>query len=330
MLCRLANIEPASSNRRLIGLISLLSLLNVLLVACADATDPPIASSVRELEQINHAATGYDARGGALPIPSIDPAGIAYHAPLEGLLIADSEITEVKEVFENIAATWFLTSTRVDVTKRRWNVSEVDGAEQVRNLESTGIAYCEFDGHVYVTNDDLDLVLRYSYDGANFNVVDIVSTVPETDDPEGITCDPQTGMLYVVGGESANIVSYSYNDGFVLRQNLELHDTAGHRHGKLDDVEGIAFDPVSRHLFAVSTPAMRIVEYDLAGRFVNKFDLGKLSPAPIAPQGLSIGPASIDPNRMSVFLADGGLDNDDIPEERDGAIYELLIVRKDD
>lgn len=330
MLDSLTTVGTGSRWRRL-NVPAFLPLITAAMsVGCADSKDAPVPSSLRALEQINYVATGLDTSGRHLPIPSIDPAGVTYHPELGGLLLVDSEINEVREAFDSIGATWFLASMDLELVTRQWDMTAVDGVEQVRNLESTGIAYCEQDGHVYVTNDDLDLLFRYSYDGETFRVVDFVSTAPQTDDPEGVTCDPETGILYVVGGEDANIVAYAYNGNFSLHETLELHDTALHRHGKLDDVEGIAFDPVSRHLFVVSDLAKRIVEFDLAGRFVSKFELDELSPPPIAPQGLTIGPSSIDPDRRSMFLVDGGLDNDEFPEERDGAIYELMIVDKDD
>lgn len=289
--------------------------------------NPFIAGTVIGIEQVNRFDTGYDESNNPLPIPSIDPAGVVYHSGLGGLVIADSEITEIPEVFNLIGATHFLTPTSGGVTWLQWDLAAITGIEPDPNLESTGIAHCENDGHVYITNDDTDLIYRYQFDGTSFSVVDFVSTRPITFDPEGITCDPATGRLYVVGGINENILVYTYEGGFVFHEELELDDTAGNPNGELEDVEGIAFDPATNHLFVVSDPAARIVEYDLQGRYIKHFELDALSPEPIAPQGLSIGPSSTHPGKSAFYLTDGGIDNDQDPTERDGAIYELLIKR---
>ena len=289
--------------------------------------NPFAVGPVLGVEQVNHFVTGFDEMDNPLPIPSIDPAGIVYYAPGGGLVLADSEITEVAEAFNVVGATHFLVPTVGGLTLLQWDLSQITGVEPSPNLESTGIAYCENDAHFYVTNDDTDLLYRYQFDGTGFSVVDFVSVASQTNDPEGVTCDPATGNIYVIGGIEANIVVYTYQGGFVFQEELELDETAGNEEGELDDAEGIAFDPVTQHLFVVSDPAERIVEYDLAGRYIQHFDLGGLSPAPIAPQGLTIGPATVDSDKQSFFISDGGLDNDQVPSERDGAVYELLIVR---
>jgi len=286
-----------------------------------------IKKAVTGIVQVNHFLTGFDEQGQPLPVRSIDPAGIVYSEPLGALLIADSEITEVEPVFALVGATLFATPSTGEVTLQQWDLSQFTGNEPFRNRESTGIAYCPSDQHYYITNDDLDLIFRYAFDGATFTAVDSISTIGATSDPEGITCATDSATLYVIGGVDANISVYRYEAGFVLQQVLDLAQTAQNPAGVLFDAEGIAFDEITGHLFVLSDPDESIIEYQRNGRFVRRYDISGFVPEPLAPQGLTIGPSSTLPGRQSFYITDGGFDNDQVPDETDGTIYEALIER---
>ena len=197
------------------------------------------------IAQIGYFDTGIAESGEALPIPSIDPAGVYYSEDFSGLLIVDSEIIEVPDVFDQIGATLFAGSTNGGTLLQQWDLSQITGNEPFRNREPTGITYCPTDQHYYITNDDLKLIFRYALVDGMFIAVDSVSTSNVTSDPEGITCDAKTGRLYVIGGTAGNIAIYDYDEGFVLVNVLDLQTTAGHPDGQLSDAEGIAFDAVS-------------------------------------------------------------------------------------
>lgn len=282
---------------------------------------------VTGLIQVNYFQTGFDDGGNQLTIPSIDPAGVLYHEPTGRLFIADSEINEVAPAWNAIQANIFQTAPNGDTLHAQWDLTAFTGNEPVRNREPTGITYCATDGHFYVSNDDADRIFRYSFDGSALTAVDSVSTRPASNDPEGITCDPATGTLYVIEGTEIEILVYRYNAGFELQEVLDLSVTAGSAAGVPSDAEGIAFDPVSGNLFVMSDPEKTIYEYTAAGVFVQKFDIRDFTPRPVAPQGLSIGTSSTNSQTMSLYIADGGVDNDQDPDERDGAIYEAQIQR---
>ena len=283
--------------------------------------------AIQSISQLTHTNTGYDSNGNQLPIPSIDPAGIVYHQPSGHLFIADSEINEVTPVFSQIQANIFETQLAIDSVLNQSDLTLITGNEPLRNKEPTGITYCTNDNHFYVSNDDADLVYRYQFDGLNFIAVDSVSTRPNSVDPEGITCDPFSGHIYVISGEGLTIQVYSYNSGFILEEELNLVTTAGTQQGIPSDPEGITYDPTSDHLFVVSGPDEAIFEFTTSGVFVRKYDISGFTPKPISPQGLTIGPSSTDPLSESFYITDGGIDNDFDPSERDGIIYEALIHR---
>ncbi len=283
---------------------------------------------VAAITQVNFVATGFDTTTDTpLTVPAIDPAGLVYHAPTQRLFIADSEINEVPAAFDIVQANLFETSPTVDMLFDQWDLTQRTGNEPALNREPTGIAFCAGDDHFYVSNDDTDRVYRYAYDGRSFTAVDAVSTRPYSNDPEGITCDPDSGRIYVIGGVDINILVYEYSEGFVLRDVLDLPATAGTSAGIPDDPEGITYDPVSGHVFVMSAPDRTLYEYATSGLFIQKFNIEGFTPRPRKPQGISIGASSSNPGTMSFYIADGGVDNDHDPAERDGFIYEAEIQR---
>ncbi|MGV6816746.1 MAG: PKD domain-containing protein [Thiotrichales bacterium] len=286
-----------------------------------------VGSSVQSITQVNYFDTGYDQFGYPLTIPSTDPAGVLYDASTGQLIIADSEINEIPEVWDNAPWNLFMTTLTGASLEGQYDLTVRQGSVY-RNKEPTGIAYCANDGHYYVSNDDNKLVYHYSFDSVNgFTLIDAVSTVGATSDPEGITCDPATGKIYVVGGNNINIVVYRYQNSFVLDSIIDLPTTAGIAAGIPSDPEGIAFDITSGHLFVMSNDDDAIFEYTDQGVFIDKFDISGFSPRPKQPQGLAIGPSSVTPGKESFYISDAMVDNNHDPNERDGRIFEAEIDR---
>jgi hypothetical protein len=244
-------------------------------------------------------------------IKSTDPAGIAYHPPSRNLYISDSEINEIPEIFEgnNI----FEISLSGDLVFR-----EIASG----NSEPTGITYNEFDGFFYVTNDDRESITRYAY-----NLNDPLETVTTTDDipsaldPEGITSDPRTGFLYIVDGADGGDQVLVYNSALAFQYHFQIPGGT--------DAEGIAFNPLNNHLFLVSARLKKIMEYETGGTLVNEYDISGFMPPLKNPQGLTFGPTSDptdEPENLSIYIADGIVDNNADPEERDGRIYEAFVL----
>jgi hypothetical protein len=286
-----------------------------------------IATAGAPITQLNYFATGYDEFGVPLVIPSIDPAGVTYHGPSGNLFIADSEINEVDAVFELIQANIFEASPDGDTLYAGYDLTLLG------NNEPTGITYNAFDGHFYVTNDDAMTITRYAFSpGSGFELDDVVSTLASAgaDDPEGITCDPATGLLYAADGGGELILVYSYDEGgsgFNLEEILDLKDLNPPSEAPADP-EGIAYDTGTGHVFVVSDPDNAVFEYTTAGIFVALYDLSGLAPSTVAPQGLTFAPTSDtgdNPLTQALYIADALVDNNQDPEERDGAVYEALV-----
>jgi len=239
-------------------------------------------------------------------IPSTDVAGIAYHEPSGHLYLADSEISELPEYFNG--NNLFEVSLTGD---------EIYREIASNNDEPTGITYNTFDGYFYVTNDDKKTITRYD-DRLNtpLAVVDTRNAVQNAADPEGVTSDPVTGLLFVADGHDGGrqVLVYDSNLAFLYHFSVASH---------VEDAEGIALHPTRRHLFLVSALNGKVFEYTIDGHFVDEYDISHFSPQPKAPQGLTFAPTSDpndDPGAVSLYIADGGWDN-----QPDGRVYEAHI-----
>ncbi|MHC4414589.1 MAG: hypothetical protein ACYS0G_04830 [Planctomycetota bacterium] len=279
------------------------------------------------IAQLNHFPTGFDELGVPLVIPSIDPAGITYHDPSGHLFISDSEINEVDEVFDVIGANIFEVSLNGDTLYASHDLTALG------NNEPTGITYNAFDDHFYVTNDDARTITRYAFTpGVGFAFDDDVNTQSTAGarDPEGITSDPASGLLYAIDGRDALILVYSYDEGgsgFDLLDILDLEALNGPS-GMRGDPEGIAYDVDTGHLFVVSAPDEAVFEYTTAGIFVALYDLTGFAPPVVAVQGMTFAPTSEagdNPLTQGLYIVDGGIDNNQDPQERDGAVYEGFV-----
>jgi len=238
-------------------------------------------------------------------IKSTDAAGIGYHPPSNHLYIADSEINETIQFEGNNIFETNLLGDQI--------IREIAS----NNTEPTGITYNEFDGFFYVCNDNTQIITRYD-DNLN-NPLATVRTADDlatATDPEGITSDPATGILYVSDGVTGGRQVLIYNSDLQFQSSFTVPEVI--------DPEGIAFNTQNGNLFIVSSADMAIFEYTTTGTFIAEYDISGFSPTPISPQGLTFAPTSDpndDPNNMAVYIADAMVDNDP-----DGRVFEADIV----
>lgn len=282
------------------------------------------------ISQVNAFETGWDSANVPLPIPSIDPSSLAYLSPVGTLLITDSEIEE-----PNVAAAWavaqgnmFESNLTGTALSRTWDLTT---ALMGNNIEPTGVVYCEFDGHLYMSNDQWPRTLyRYQWNDGALSLDQAFLVNPFITDPEDVSCDPTTGNIYVVSGTQHQILILRHQAGIGMQyvDLIDLVETAGTPTGIPSDAEGIVFDPDSRHFFVISRADRALYEYTEEGVWVQTFNIKPFTNPKIKkPSGIAIAPSSVDPNRQSFYIADRRVDNDSDPSERDGAIYEALIER---
>ena len=299
-----------------------------------------MSDSTGQLFQLNTFETGF-VDGTALNIPSTDSSGIAYHPPSGNLFIADSEIAELSIFPEVISENVFEVSLDGQTLIQSYDLTD-EATTGAVNDEPTGISYSPTDDHFYITNDNTFEVDRYDLqvEGEESSLVAVDSVSLEdlppdltgvTGDFEGVSVSPDSGLIYVVDGVGQAVVVLEYTERFEFVDSFLLNSE---ERTIVSDPEGIAVNPETDNLFIISEVDNLVAEYTTEGELVATYSLENLSPSQIAAQGLTFAPASgeeptfSESNLSSLYIADGRIDNNDDPEERDGRIYETrpLIV----
>ena len=271
------------------------------------------------------------------PVRSSDTSGLTYHPPSGHLIIADSEISEYGSATDADGKRIFSGYNVFEVSlDLRTRFNEHFAAPDIGEAtEPVGIAYNPTDGHVYVTDDDRKKIFRYRYDeGPKFgNPVAETNTSLDSryTDPEGIACNPETGILYVVSGtKEERVLKFRFDTDTGLFVSLGEFSVASH----IQDPEGIGIDPETGNVFLVS--ARGIAEFKKGGTFVQFFDysfFGETKVKGTLPGGLTFAPSS-DPNdhpdNYSIYISHRGIDNGQFPGKNtlDGAVSEVRLVRQ--
>ena len=273
----------------------------------------------------------------ASPVRSPDTAGLTYHPPSGRLIIVDSEVNEYGETTDANGQRIFSGHNVFEVSldlRRRFD-AHFAGPVGGMVTEPTGIAYNPKDGHVYVTDDDRRKIFRYRFDGKRKFGPPVAETKTSLDgrytDPEGIACDPATGILYVVSGtKQERVLTFRYDTDAGKFVSLGEFSVASH----IRDPEGIGIDPETGNVFLVS--GRGIAEFRKDGAFVQFFDytfFNRTNVARTLPGGLTFAPSSNPndhPGNYSIYISHRGIDNGAFPRKNslDGAISELRLVRR--
>lgn len=284
------------------------------------------------LELINHVNLWTES-----PVRSSDAASVTYHPPSGHLLVADSEITEYGDAVDHDGRPIY---EQVNIFVTRLDLSALLGAYLATPpsgcpCEAVGLAYNPVDGYMYGTDDDQKKVYRYRFDHGEPFGAPVAEMSTSFDgrysDPEGIACDPGTGILYVASGtKQERVIIFRFDTGNGSFQYLGDFPVGAH----IKDPEGIAVDPGTGNLFLVAVEG--IAEFTPAGTFVQFFDYSYLRGTGIEyrlPGGLTFAPSS-DPNdhpdAQSLYITCRGIDNGAFPERNslDGAVSEVRLVRE--
>jgi hypothetical protein len=270
-------------------------------------------------------------------VRSSDTSGITYHPPSGHLIIVDSEISEYGSATDVNGQRIFSGNNvfEVSLDLRTRFTSHFAAPDSGEAAEPVGIAYNPTDGCVYVTDDDRQKIFRYRYDEGSRLGSPIADTKTSLDlrytDPEGIACDPATGILYVVSGtKEERVLTFRFDTDDGVFVSLGEFSIAAH----MSDPEGIGIDPTTGNVFLVSTEG--IAEFGKDGTFVQFFDypfFNDMNVSRTLPGGLTFAPSS-DPNdhpdTCSIYISHRGIDNGQFPEKNtlDGAVSELRLVRQ--
>jgi PKD repeat protein len=252
--------------------------------------------------------------------PAPDTSGVAYLPAADRLVVVDSEVDEMT-IFRNVNL-W--------MSSRTGSVTDTGVTTRFSN-EPTGVAYNPANGHLFVTDDDPNIVSEVASGGdGRYGTADDVVTSLSTNpmgntDPEDVTVDTSTGSLYLVAGVGAEVYRYSPgpNGRFDALPPTGDDSTSHFDVGAFgaQDPEGIAYDAARDTLFVLDHGTQKVYEVTKAGALIQTIDVtaaGQRYPA-----GIALAPATNGSGQTDMFLVDRGVDNNSNPNENDGKLTEL-------
>lgn len=254
--------------------------------------------------------------------PSPDPVGIAYHPGWGTLLVSDSEVSETP-LFQG--TNLYETATDGSLLAAR--------DATCFSLEPTGVWINPHDGHIFFTDDNKDLVFELDLggDGQLCTSDDILTSFDTRAfgslDPEGIAFGQ--GKLFIADGEGKTVYVLSPGDNEVFDGVSPGDDLVLNQFGTealgLSNPKGIEYHLERHSLFFVSRYDDILVETTPEGVLLKQYDFSFAGV--VDPSGLAFGPNSQDPDKISLYLTDRGVDNDSHPGENDGQLFEFTLPR---
>jgi hypothetical protein len=254
--------------------------------------------------------------------PSPDPSGIAYDAAIGRLVLSDGEVDEMsiwagKNVFETSLS---------GVLQRGYSVGSF-------TYEPTGVAFDPVRRWRYITDDDQRrvFVVRPGSDGTSGTADDVITSFSTTafgsGDPEGVSYDAAGNRLFIADGvnEEIYVLTAGANgvfDGVAPGGDDQMTHFDTTVLGVLDP-ETVEYRPEAGTLFLLGRTNHVVLEVTTSGAPVSQTDL---SFVPLAnPAGLAYAPSSSDPNAKSWYIVNRAVDNDDVPSENDGVMFEVAL-----
>ena len=245
--------------------------------------------------------------------PSPDPSGIAYDSLSKRLLVTDGEVEEMS-IWRS--ANYYEASLAGALLRTASTTSFSD--------EPVGVTFSAA-GKVFISDDDqrrvFDIALgsNGSFDSGDGRSYFSTSAFGSRD-PEGVTYDRAGNRIFIADGEGREIYEVDAIDAIFGNSNdvVRHFDTGALG---VSDPETVEFNPASGTLFTIGKDGDKIVEVTTGGTRVSEIDTAYL---PLdKPAGLAYAPNSRDATKMSFYICDRKVDNNDQPSENDGAIYEV-------
>ncbi|TDU84056.1 PKD domain-containing protein [Kribbella voronezhensis] len=255
--------------------------------------------------------------------PSPDPSGITYNSDRDTLLISDAEVDEVS-IFHNVNL--YETS--------RAGVLQDTGVTTSYTHEPAGIGYNPANKHVFLSDDDQARVyeLAGGPDGRYGTSDDVRTSFSAAafggGDSEDVEYFPPTNEVFVLEGADTDVHRVSpgpdglFNGVAPTGDDIDTEFDIG-RYG-VDDPEGIGFYPGRNTLLVVDSATETAYEFNRNMQLVNKINIAASNQVFAA--GITVAPATNDPNRWDLYIVDRGVDNDTTPSENDGKLYEMSVA----
>ena len=256
--------------------------------------------------------------------PSPDPSGLVYINHLGTMMVSDGEVDEIPNLFTGKA----IFEMRPDGTLVN-SYSVISFTD-----EPTDMAYNPTNHHLFFSDDtgtrmiyELDPGTDSFYFTADDKITKFKTGPLGSTDPEGLSYDATRNVLYLSSGVENKIFTISPGangkfDGVPASGGDDVVTSFDTLPLGIKDPEGVEYDPVhdvlfipaDRHTIAMLTPQ---------GELLATFDISEVQPHKLA--AVALGPSSVDPHEVSLYVADRNVDNNNDPNENDGRIYEFLI-----
>ena len=254
--------------------------------------------------------------------PSPDTSGIVYMKDAGRMFIVDSEVDEMT-IYKNVNM-WQLSPNGSTVF--------TTGNTLKFSKEPTGVGYDPKTKRLFISDDDKKRVFSLTAGtDTRFGTVDdptptsISASAFGDLDSEDVTFDDKAGDLFVSDGTGLEVwhVAPGPNgrfDGITpTGDDVVSHFDVG-VYG-ITDLEGMGYSETRDSLFLMDRNFKKIVEVTKTGALVQTIDITSIGMS--KPAAITIAPASNDPSRTDLYVTVRGVDNDNHPDENDGAMYEL-------
>lgn len=257
--------------------------------------------------------------------PSPDPAGVDYlPSPIDKLIVVDSEVDEMP----------IFTGKNVYLSTTSGNLTGTCDTIAFTN-EPTGVGVNPANKHIFVSTDmnnrifEIDLGPDGNYcTGDDTYTTTNVSTLYGITDAEDLTYGNNT--VFVADGVNAEVYSIPLGANGVLGGGddgpVTHFDTLALG---FTDLEGIGYnpDPDPDTLFLISAKGTEkyLGEITTSGTLLRAYDLAIMGAGANKRSDLTYAPGSVNPAVKNIYIACRNLDNNAVPTENDGQVWEIDV-----
>ncbi|MGI8658265.1 MAG: PKD domain-containing protein [Candidatus Limnocylindria bacterium] len=297
---------------------------------------PAIAAATSSVTLVRTTNTG---AGSAWNPDSPDPSGLAYipasasadPSRRDRLVSADGEVEETTGAGFHGVNVWFAPR---DGSVQSSTMDTTASSTSPTNKEPVGAAYDAARNELYLSKDGSNGRI-WVYDMATGNQVRTftVTGAPFYNaDAEGLAFDSARNILYmadaidndlvkVTSGGAIGTAGGAIGTGGETVTNYDLE-----QYGQTEP-EGLDVDPATGNIWIVSNKVTTkggpepMIEVTPTGALVSSVSIAAANPHSAA--GLAVAPPSNGDPGMNIYVSDRGVDNNTVPTENDGKIYEF-------
>lgn len=241
---------------------------------------------------------------------SPDPMGLAYVPGLDTLFMADPQ---------NLSRVNTLFALNLDGTLKPGGVSSLGFS-----MKPAGLAFDPSSGRLYIADDDGLKIQWVDPSNPTKELGEFSAKALGSTDTEDVAVNPNNGHVFIVNGGDFGTPKIIETDatGSQIFSTIDLK--AAVQGQPIGSPEGVAYDP-THDVFFVAGDNYDIKVVNRSGSILDDITVLSNYRNPngnigVDIQGLTLAPASDDPNRMDLYVVDQGLIN-----TNDGRLFEINL-----